>query len=379
MGNAYRSTLETLLGKAGITLNGSAHHDPQVHDERFYQWVLGKGSLGLGESYMEGYWDCQALDTFFCKLLRAKLEKTAPRSIAQGLQYLRARLMNPQSLKRAAANATRHYNLGNDFFRAMLGPRMVYTCGYWENAQTLAEAQEHKLALTCQKLHLQDGMHILDIGCGWGSFVKYATEHYSVKATGLNVSQPQLAEARSETQHLPVEYLEKDYRKLSQTDGPFDRLVSLGMIEHVGKQNFTAFFKAARRVIRTDGLFLLHTIGSNESRNATDPWLNKYIFPNSLIPSLKQLSEAMEGRFVIEDVHNFGPYYDYTLLAWHQNFETYCRQNPGALTQRFYRMWRYYLLCCAGSFRARKNQLWQLVLSPEGVLGGYSPVRSLRS
>jgi cyclopropane-fatty-acyl-phospholipid synthase len=376
MANSYHKHVSALLSKAGITPNGPEPHDPQVHDDQFYKWVMANGSLGLGESYMEGLWDCDALDDFFFRLLRAELEKVAPRSLSQVLRYLQARIFNLQSKGRATDNATQHYNLGNEFFRAMLDPRMVYTCGYWEHAQSLAEAQEHKLALTCQKLHLEPGMNVLDIGCGWGSFVRYVAEHYDVSATGLNVSQPQLKEARRQTQGLPVDFLDKDYRNLSKQDGPYDRLVSLGMVEHVGKQNFEAFFKAARRVLHKDGIFLLHTIGSNKSSKTTDPWLDRYIFKNSLIPSLKQLSEAMEGRFVIEDIHNFGIYYDHTLMAWYQNFEAYYKAHKERISNRFYRMWRYYLLCCAGTFRSRKNQLWQLVLSPYGCLGGYTPVRN---
>lgn len=375
MPSHYYQTLKRILGLAGITINGPELYDPQVHNDRFYKRVLSDGSLGLGESYMDAWWDCKALDQFFDRLLRAELEKQGARNLKTIFTYLKARIGNPQSIRKASKNATRHYNLGNDFFKQMLDPRMVYTCAYWKHAQNLGQAQEDKLALTCRKLHLRPGMQVLDIGSGWGSFLRYATEHYPVSATGLNVSEPQLKESEKQTEGLPVNYLKKDYRKLNKHDGLFDRIVSLGMVEHVGRQNYRAFFEAASRVLKEDGLFLLHTIGANQSANTTDPWLATYIFPHSLIPSLKQLSEAMEGLFVIEDLHNFGPYYDHTLMAWHQNFEAYSQSNPDSMSQQFYRMWRYYLLSCAGSFRARKNQLWQLILSPKGIRSGYEPVR----
>ncbi len=377
MNNRYHKLLAEILSDAGIELNGPNPFDPQIHDERFYKRVINDGSLGLGEAYMVEWWDCKALDQFFDRILRAELEKQIPKNLTNLLIYLQARLTNPQSKSKASSNATKHYNLGNDFFKQMLDARMVYTCGYWKYASDLNEAQEHKLELTCKKLHLQEGMRILDIGCGWGSFVRYVTEKYPVQATGLNVSDPQLKEAKNQTKDLPASFIKKDYRQLAEKDGNFDRIVSLGMVEHVGRQNFRAFFEAASRVLKSDGLFLLHTIGSNQSTTTTDPWLNKYIFPHSLIPSLKQLTEAMEGLFVIEDLHNFGPYYDHTLMAWHENFEAYSKVKT--LDRQFYRMWRYYLLCCAGTFRARKNQLWQLVLSPQGCLGGYTPVRSHNS
>jgi len=375
MANQYRQTIADLLAQAGLTINGPEPYDPQIHDERFYKRVLAEGSLGLGESYMDGWWDCGQLDVFFTKLLKAELEKTAPRNIRQILTYLRARLLNPQAKGQSAKNATHHYNLGNEFFKAMLDKRMVYTCGFWKHARNLDEAQEAKLDLVCRKLHLEPGMKVLDIGCGWGSFVKYAAEKYGVHVTGINVSEPQLEMGRQSSEGLDVNFLNLDYRNLAASHGPFDRVVSLGMFEHVGYKNFRPYFEAARRVLKPEGLFLLHTIGANESSTATDEWLSKYIFPNSLIPSIKQIGKAIEGLFVTEDLHNFGVYYDHTLMTWYENFRKHWEHFRLHFDQTFYRMWEYYLLCCAGSFRARKNQLWQIILSPNGVSGGYEPIR----
>ncbi len=375
MTSQYQKTISKLLSKAGLTLNGPNPYDPQVKDERFCKRVLAEGSLGLGEAYMEGWWNCEQLDEFFNKLLLAELEKTAPRNLRMVLTYLKAKVFNPQSIAKSKKNATEHYDLGNEFFKAMLDHRMVYTCGYWKYAANLDEAQEAKLDLICQKLHLKPGMKVLDIGCGWGSFAKYAAEEYGVHVTGINVSEEQLALARKSTEGLDVTFLNLDYRNLTESHGPFDRIVSVGMFEHVGYKNFRRFFEASLKVLRSDGLFLLHTIGSNESSTATDAWLSKYIFPNSLIPSIKQIGQALEGLFVTEDLHNFGVYYDHTLMAWYQNFVNNWQKFEQSFDKTFYRMWEYYLLCCAGSFRARKNQVWQIILSPKGIKGGYEPVR----
>ncbi len=375
MGNQYKNTVSDIFSRAGITINGSQPFDPQIHDEQFYKLVVGNGSLGLGESYMEGLWDCDQLDEFFNRLLNSGLEKAAPVNLKRILTYFKAKLLNPQSPSRSQKNSNYHYNLSNEFFKAMLDKRMVYTCGYWKHAGNLDEAQEAKLELACQKLHLEPGMKVLDIGCGWGSFAKYAAENYDVHVTGINVSGPQLALARQNTKGLDVTFLKQDYRKLNQNHGPFDRVISLGMFEHVGYKNFRPYFEAVNRVLRRDGIHLLHTIGSNESSNITDAWLSKYIFPHSLIPSIKQIGNSIEGLFVMEDLHNFGVYYDHTLMAWYQNFKTHWENFKDQFDNTFYRMWEYYLLCCAGSFRARKNQLWQIILSPNGVKGGYDPVR----
>lgn len=370
--SSYQSTVQGLLEMAGISINGSEASDPVIHNDKFYKRVLAEGSLGLGESYMEGWWDCEALDTFFDKLLRAHIETYEPRNWYTILTVLKARFFNPQSLNGARKNATHHYDIGNDFFETMLDERMTYTCGYWKAARDLDEAQEAKLDLTCRKLKLEPGMRVLDIGCGWGSFVKYAAENYGVQATGINISEEQIKYAREDCKDLPVTFKFQDYRNLNER---FDRIVSLGMFEHVGHKNFKPFFEVAHRCLKDDGIFLLHTIGGNTSVTSNDEWLTKYIFPHSLIPSIKQIAEAMEGLFVLEDLHNFGVYYDHTLLAWYQNFIKNWDRFKERYGNTFFRMWRYYLLCCAGSFRARKNQLWQLVLSKNGLEGGYKAIR----
>jgi len=245
----------------------------------------------------------------------------------------------------------------------MLDSGMTYTCGYWQNATTLDEAQEAKLDLICRKLELEPGMRVLDIGCGWGSFARYAAEHYGAAVTGLTISGEQAEMAKEHCRGLPVDILLQDYREVS---GTFDRVLSIGMFEHVGYKNYRTYMEITRRCLKDDGIALIQTIGGNRSTTASNPWLSKYIFPNSMLPSIAQIGAAMEGIFVMEDWHNFGPHYDKTLMAWYANFENAWPKHRDRYGERFYRMWKFYLLSCAGTFRSRLNQLWQITMTPPG-------------
>ncbi len=367
-----QDAVTALAALAGVQINGPGPADIHVHDPRFYGRVLREGSLGLGEAYMDGWWDCERLDEFFYAVLRAGLEEQLKQNIGLVLQVLAARLFNMQSRSRAFQIGEKHYDTGNDLFSRMLDMRMNYSCGYWREADTLDSAQEDKLDLICRKLRLVPGMSVLDIGCGWGGFAGYAAERYGAHVTGITVSQEQVELAQARYRDLPVEIRFQDYRDLHER---YDRIVSVGMIEHVGCKNYRTYMEVAARCLSDDGLFLLHTIGGNRSVNSTEPWTNKYIFPNGMLPSIKQLGESIEGLFVMEDWHNFSADYDRTLMAWHSNFIRNWPELEGRYDERFYRMWTYYLLSCAGSFRARHNQLWQIVLAKKGIVGGY---RSLR-
>lgn len=363
----------SLLAEADIRINGDRPWDIQIHHPQAAERILARGSLGLGESYMEGWWDCPRLDEFIARLLSARLDEKAGAAMRM-LLIVRARLFNLQSLRRAWRVGQVHYDIGNDFFAAMLDGHMAYTCGYWANATTLDEAQTAKLDLICRKLGLRPGMRLLDIGCGWGSLMRYAAEHYGTSCVGITISRAQAELGRQRCAGLPVEFQLVDYRDFGRNDsqhGQFDCVASIGMFEHVGNKNHRAFFAVARRCLRDDGLFLLHTIGKNQRSTPAEPWIDRYIFPNADLPSLGQIADASEECFVIEDVHNFGADYDRTLMAWNERFEAAWPRFAEHRGERFRRMWRYYLLACAGSFRARTNQLWQIVLSPSGVKAGY--------
>ncbi len=355
--------IQTLLEEAGITVNGDNPWDIRVHDERVFKRVLTGGVLAVGESYMDGWWEVEALDEFINRVLRVRLDEKIKGNWKTLLFILRAKLFNMQNKGRARKVGRAHYDLGNDLFSRMLDKRMNYTSAYWKDAKTLDEAQEAKLKLICEKTGLKPGMTVLELGCGWGGFAKYAAENYGVHVTALNISKEQVKLARELTKGLPVEIKQQDYREAA---GVYDAVVSVGVMEHVGYKNYRTYMEVTDRCLKDDGIALIHTIGGNVSSTHTNPWNDKYIFPNGMLPSVAQLAKAMEGLFVFEDFHNFGPDYDKTLMAWYDNFN---RSWPGLKEEygdRFYRMWRFYLLSSAGGFRSRSTQLWQVVMTKQG-------------
>lgn len=354
--------LQELADKAGFRFDGSDPWDIRVNDSRLFQRILTKGSLGFGEAYMDGWWECDSLDRLFHRLLVVDADRHIDRwtRLRVLVEVLRNTLFNLQSDRRAFQVGEQHYNIGNDVFEAMLDSSMSYSCGYWHKAETLEEAQHDKLDLICRKLDLQPGERLLDIGCGWGGLARFASANYGVEVFGITVSKEQQKLALDRCAGLPVVVELMDYRDLK---GQFDKVVSVGMFEHVGPKNYRSFFSIVERLLKDQGLFLLHTIGNYVTTLKVDPWIDKYVFPNGKLPSVSEISEAIERRFLVEDWHNFGTDYDRTLMAWWENFERNWPELAGKYGERFYRMWKYYLMSCAGFFRARQGQLWQLVLS----------------
>ena len=363
MANA-ETTIRELLELADVQINGSRAWDMQVHDKRLYGRILSNSSLGLGEAYMEGWWDAEALDQFIFRVLKAHLDEKVQQNARLLFQVARARLLNRQSSARAYQVGRRHYDLGNDLYRAMLDKRLNYTCAYWKNASNLDEAQEAKLELVCKKIGIRPGMRILELGCGWGSFAKYAAEKYGASVLGVTVSKEQVELGMQLCKGLPVELRLQDYREVT---GTYDAVISIGVMEHVGYKNYAEYMRVVDRCLKPDGIAFVHTIGGNKSFTTGEPFTDKYIFPNGLLPSIAQLGRAMEENFVMEDWHNIGPNYDPTLMAWHANFEKAWPDLKKNYDERFYRMWRYYLLTSAGGFRARNNNLWQIVFTRSGT------------
>ena len=373
--------INKLLEPFGIKINGANPWDPKILNTNFYNRIKAQGSLGLGESYMDGWWECKNLDQFFYKLMLAKIPERVGLSLPLILDVILAMVLNLQAKDRAFEVGEKHYDLSNELFSKMLGKTMAYSCGYWAKAKSLDPAQIAKFDLICRKLGLKRKpfdsaqgkmLRILDIGCGWGSFAKYAAENYKVSVVGITVSKEQAELGKKLCKGLPVEIRVQDYRDLNEK---FDHIVSVGMFEHVGRKNYREYFTVIKKCLKPDGLFLLHTIGRLISGNDSEPWTNKYIFPNGELPSFKWIAENAEKIFIIEDMHNFGADYDKTLMAWHKNFISAWPKLKDKFDERFFRMWNYYLLSCAGAFRAREIQLWQVVLSPNGVPGGYKSVR----
>jgi cyclopropane-fatty-acyl-phospholipid synthase len=366
--NAAKSEriLRELLGRADIEINGSDPWDIQVHDPRFYDRVVREVELGFGESYMNGWWDCEALDEAVHRIFLADLPAQLQGNWRLALHALKMRLLNLQTKSRSTEVAERHYDLGNDLYEAMLDKRMNYTCGYWKEADNLDDAQEAKLDLVCKKIGLEPGMTVLELGCGYGSFAKYAAERYGAEVTGVNISKEQVQLGRELCRGLPVTLQLQDYR---DAEGTYDRVISIGVMEHVGLKNYRTYMNVVDRTLKKGGIAFFHTIGSNTKPVGNNAWTQKYIFPNGMLPSIANLGKAMEGLFVMEDWHNIGPHYDPTLMAWYDNFEAAWPElkQSKKYDERFYRMWRFYLLTSAGGFRARSQQLWQVVMTRPGT------------
>ncbi|MCH9612209.1 MAG: Cyclopropane-fatty-acyl-phospholipid synthase [Chlamydiia bacterium] len=352
--------IEEMAHHAGITINGKGPFDIQVKDPKFYRRLLSGGSLALGESYMDGWWESDSIDEMINQLLRADLKDKLRPTFTLAFNFCKAFLLNMQSKKRSHKVVDDHYNLGNDLYEVMLDPTMAYSCGYWKRAKTLQEAQEDKFEIIAQKLGLKPGMRVLDIGCGWGGALKYMAEKYQIEGVGVTISENQASFGKELCKGLPIQIKLQDYRDLK---GQFDRIYSIGMFEHVGPDNHLTYMKKAHSLLKDEGLFCLHTIGGNKECNTGDPWIHKYIFPGGVLPAPTQITKAIRGLFTLEDWHNFGTDYDKTLMEWYKRFDAGYDQLKERYPERFYRMWKFYLLCCAGVFRSRQAQLWQVVLS----------------
>jgi cyclopropane-fatty-acyl-phospholipid synthase len=357
-----QNVLTNLLAVADIQIDGPRPSDIQVHDARFFGRVLASGTLGFGESYMDGWWDCEALDEMCCRAIRARLDQRFAFRLPNLWALLTALVINQQTRRRSRKVGRVHYDLNNDFFEAMLDPNMQYSCALFEDGDGLADAQLRKLDWICERLRLRPGLRLLDIGCGWGGLARYVARHYGCQVVGITISRKQFDYAQRWCDGLDVEIQLRDYREVA---GRFDRVVSVGMVEHVGYKNYRTYFRTAARLLADDGLFLCQGICGSSSRVAADPWIERYIFPNSMLPSAAQLMRAGEGTFILEDIKNIGLNYDRTLLAWKENFQRSWSRFADRYGERFRRMWRFYLLSCAAAFRARSLQVFSMLFSKE--------------
>ncbi|HEX8111147.1 MAG TPA: cyclopropane fatty acyl phospholipid synthase [Kofleriaceae bacterium] len=365
-----------LLGRAGVGTDGAQPWDLHVLDERLYGRVIAQGSLGFGDSYVDGWWECARIDELIHRLLSHDLEAELGTDWGVRLQLLKARLLNLQAPSRAPAVAA-HYDLGNEFFERVLGKTVMYSCAYWRRAGDLDAAQLDKIDLVARKLEVAAGDHVLDLGCGWGAIAEHLARNCGCRVTAVTISPAQAEYVRRRCTGLPVEVIEADYRDARvASGGPYDKLACVGMMEHVGRKNYRNFFSLCARLVKPGGLCLVHTIGTSVTTDVTDPWIERRIFPGSALPSVADVAHAAEGQLTLEDWHNFGADYDRTLLAWHENFAAYAASGELQRGERFNRTWQYYLLSFAGCFRTRRTiQLWQMVFSRDGRKGGYVSVR----
>jgi cyclopropane-fatty-acyl-phospholipid synthase len=362
-----KRNVEEVLKTAGITINGTSRFDPQVYDDSLWGNVLQGGLIALGEGYMDRLWDVEDVADFVYRLQKANVNWEKLLSAGLLLFVLKSRLLNLQKGSRAYKVGQEHYDLGNDLYQLMLDKRMVYTSAYWKDAQNLDEAQVAKFELICQKLDLKAGQRILDIGCGWGGFMKYASETYGVSCVGISVSKEQTALAKEVCAGLPITFEVIDYQKY-QPEQKFDHIVSIEMFEAVGRKNFRTYMKKVNEWLKDDGVFLLQTILSTSKAPGADPWIDKYIFPNGELPNRRMLEKSIQGIFSIGDWHAFGADYDKTLMAWWSNFEAgYDSLDKNKYNERFYRMWKYYLQICAGGFRSGYTDVAQIALTKNGV------------
>lgn len=369
--------MRQVLKEAGITINGKRPYDITVHNEQFYKRAIKEGSMGVGESYMEGDWTSKKLDDTFYRVFSARVDEKVKNNFKLAVHVAGGYLFNFQRARRNAyKNAQHHYDIGNDLYEPMLGPTMAYTCAYWDRgAKTLDRAQTDKFDLICEKLGIKKGMKVLDPGCGWGGLSMHIARKYGAEVVCFTPAKEQIAYIKAHSKGLKVTPKLATWQDF-ETKTKFDRVVSIGMMEHVGYKNYRSYIKKMNEFLKDDGMMLLHTIGGNRSTHRTDPWLEKYIFPGSMLPSIRQIATAIEGLFIMEDWHNMSTNYDKTLLSWYDNFKkSYPKLDHKKYDKRFYRMWEFYLLVCAALFRSRTTQLWQIVLSKDGVVGGYKSVR----
>jgi cyclopropane-fatty-acyl-phospholipid synthase len=362
-----------IFNQGGISLNGPNPWDIQIRDSRFFNRVLTGGSLGFGESYMDGDWDVAQLDALIRRILRIKATRKPIVTLNRTWHDLKSRLMNLQSRSGSMAIIDAHYDLDHRLYQHFLGPYNQYTCCFFNQATSLEAAEIEKLEMICNKLDLREGDKVLDIGCGWGGFSRYAAETRGCQVTGISISKEQIAYAKEFTAGLPVEIINTDYRDLPKLydSRHFDKVVIIGMIEHVGYKNYQRLFEIVHELLNDNGLLLLHTIGNTRKTTVADPWIEKYIFRNSMLPSMSQLTNSTEDLFVIQDWENYGHYYAPTLAAWQSNFEKNwdkirAIETRNQFDERFRRMFNYYFLSCQAGFETEHILLWHMVMSKQG-------------
>lgn len=348
----------------------------EILDKSAWTDIITKGNLGIAEAYMHNKLKVDPLP-FFISVLNDTSIGTRRK---EGTDYLgmvmqavalptdlMGLLTNQQTRELSSRVTKQHYDAGNDLYEKMLGPSMSYTCAYWKDAKNLDEAQFNKMDLIRRKLELQPGMKVAELGMGWGTAANHMHKYGNVDVTGVSLSEQQVKWAQENLAKEGLRFIWSDYR--DHCEDPkhmhtYDRVYSIGMLEHVGYKNYAPFFKCIKALLKPDGLAVVHSIGEPDFVSASDPFLDKYIFPGAVIPAMSTITAGFENDFILEDWQNFGFDYSLTLAAWNENANVFFKENPDKYTPEFQRMWEYYLKMCEALFVTRINQLWHFVLSP---------------
>ena len=334
------------LKEVDVVIGGSRDWDIQVKNKKFFRKVFLNANMGLGESYVNKYFECRRLDQLIYRLRHYFPKKSI--ILKNIYDIIQDKFINFQSIKRATKVAKTHYDLEVKIFQKFLDKRMIYTCGYWNNAKNLDEAQEKKLDLIAKKLEFKPNMKVLDVGCGWGGSAAYFAKKYRVQVVGITNSKEQYNYAQAHNSSELTQFIYCDYREHKEK---YDAIYSIGMFENVGSKNYLTFFKCIKNNLKQNASFLLHTIGMDMTVNTRFSWAVKYIFPNGELPSQKQITDNIEHNFIIDDWHNFGCDYDKTLMQWYKNFvRTYPSFKSDYYDERFFRTWSFYLLLFAKFF-----------------------------
>lgn len=367
----FKLILTYLLRQAGIEPNGESPWDPQIKDNRFYRVVLIRGSVGLGDAYLNGWWECSDIAGFILRILKSGIHLRVPRMDVL-LRKLRFELFDAQNKARSRRVAELHYDEDARIFEMMLGRTNNYTCGRWSGVSTLDAAQEQKMDLLCRKAELGPGKKVLDIGSGWGGFLGYAAEHYDAHGVGVTISKTQLDYARKRYAGLPIEFRLQDYRDFQ---GKVDAVVSVCVIEHVGPHHYREYFNKARESLaKEQNLFVMQCIVACDDHATMDPWTEKHIFPNGVLPTLDKLEKATKGIFHIIDKEFFREDYVKTFTAWYENLVSHRDEIVSLYGEQYYRKYEYYLSLYIAGFGSGRITVGQFVLSPI-PRPHYNPIR----
>ena len=339
-----------------------------IHDDAFFRRIATRGKLGVGESYTAGEWDSDDLVVLFELLLRNAATAADRHAGWRRLLETRPRLDRRNGLLRSRRNIAYHYDLGNELFRLMLDETMTYSCAVFErDGESLADAQRRKYGQICERLRLGPGDRVLEIGCGWGGFARFAATEYGCSVTGLTISAEQAALARERTAGLDVRILEEDYRRHV---GSYTKVASIEMLEAIGERQFGTYFETIDRLLEPGGLACVQTILIPDDRweryRRSPDWIERYVFPGCLIPSLTALTRAMtsNSRLMVHEVDEIGYHYAETLRRWRASFHAHIVEARAlGYDERFERTWDFYLAFCEAAFRTRALRDVQLTLT----------------